>query len=67
MMRSYVTQGATVSNKSGAPFTFQGKAADVSVHFKMAAVTEFLLKFITKTDLEEEMNSKLIHILIKIR
>lgn len=44
-MRSYVTQSATVSSKTGAPFTFQGKAADVSVHFKMAAV--FALALLT--------------------
>jgi len=45
MMRSYVTEGATVSNKAGASFAFQGKAADVSVQFKMAAV--FALALLT--------------------
>ena len=44
-MRSYVTEGATVSNKAGASFAFQGKAADVSVQFKMAAV--FALALLT--------------------
>lgn len=44
-MRSYVTSGPTISEKSAQPFSFQAKAADSAMHVKMAAI--FILALLT--------------------